>query len=229
VDRRDAIARAAVPLAGTLAGAVALVWFQETPLGTMLWSVATIASAYGYGLAIARLTGHVVSHALTAITGLAALLAISTAAARVGILDRNVQFAALAVGLAVSASLRPRESSSPGVSPSVGLCALGAVAAIWLVLTASMATSTVIADGSNHGFVVKRLWDTGSLDVVHHQVGIQLMGASYFALAGGASAAGVFEVGVCAALLVWVLASELAGRDGSIRQVLFSLAVVAVP
>lgn len=217
-----------IPLLGTVAGAIAPLWFSETPVGSILWSFTVIAAAYGYGGIVDRLTGRAAPSALTIVTGLAALLVISTACARLGVLDRAIQLAAVITGLVLCTLVRSPISALRSAQASMPLWSLGFVAALWLVATVAMDPSTPIADGANHVFVVKRLWDTGSLAPVHHQVGIQLVGASYFALVGGASAAGVFEAGVCAALVVYVLATELLTRDAPVRHVVFCVAVLAI-
>jgi hypothetical protein len=207
---------------GAVAAAGALAW-SATPLGTMLWAFAFIVACLGYGDQLARRVGERPSLGSAVVTGLACLIVGSTLLAHAGLLTRGVQFAAVALGLGLCAIARP-DRATP-MPRSLGMFA--AIAGVLLLGTQVTSTAPWLTDGVNHTMEVKRLWDTGRLGALPHQAGGIIVGEAYLGLVSGAGAAGAFDAGLCATLLVLVLAGELATQRDRIALPVFL--IMAVP
>lgn len=179
-------------------------------LGAVVWSAAVLLACHGYGLVLERLTRVRVSAALTVVTGLSLLCAVGTLVARAGLLHRNVELGALLLGLAACALPR----SGPPVVPNrnLVLTVISIATGVLLVIVVLGKDLPPIGGGANHVLSIKRMWDLGGFGMLHQQLGFQLVGESLFSWATGAQIAAIFEAGVCAGLVVWMLASELASR-----------------
>lgn len=208
--------------AGAACWGIAVLW-SGTALGGIAWAFAVLGACLGYGQLLAAACHQRASISALAVSGMAFLLVASTALARAGMLVQTVQQGAIVVGIAACVLLRSQASPrrmSTGTAVFVGLStfvllALGVVQDVLL-----------LGDGANHAFAIKRLWDTGEL-AVHHQAGAQIVGEAYLALATGAQTTQLFDGGVCAALVIALLAEELATRDDGLGPPLFF--VLAVP
>jgi len=191
---------------GVASGALALVW-RGTPIGAFLWLACVICAANGYGAMLGRFAKQHVAFGLRCVSGLACMLVIGTVAARIGILPFRAQVGLVFIGIASNAFA----TTSPDTCDRrFGGVALLAFAAILLLLAFSVLDlEPPIANGANHLFSVKHLWDTGKLPVVHHQLGSQLVAESLFSLIGGISFVGAFEGELCGALLLLLVLAEL--------------------
>lgn len=189
-----------------------------TEIGGVAWCVAFVVACSGFGIAIERATRQRRSEGLSVAVGFSAMLLGSLVIARVGLLTGPVQLAI--VGAGIAAVLLPRRGKAAGPVPRAA-AAFAVVMGIAVLAVALIRLDPAIGDGVNHVFVVKRLWDTGRLGVLHHQLGIQLIGESYAALTRGADAVGAFELGVCPGLVLGLLATEIAGRCDRYAATLF--------
>jgi hypothetical protein len=154
------------------------------------------------------------------------MLVVATSAARLGVLPSWGQFALVAVGLVLCAATTARGRATRERYGGAEWFAFGAVG-ILLVL-AAIDFALPVADGANHAFVIKRLWDTGALPGLHHQAGSQLVGESLFSLVNGARFVGAFEGELCAALLILLLVSELKPDRHGIRHVVLVVTSLAI-
>lgn len=208
---------------GAVAAVGALCW-SATPLGAALWAFALVVACLGYGDQLARRLGEKPSLGDAVATGLGCLIVASTLLAHVGLLTRNVQLGAVAIGLGLCAASRCARATPMPRS----LIAFTAIAGVLLIGSQIVSLSPWLTDGVNHTMEVKRLWDTGQLGELFHQPGGLIIGESYVALIGGAGTAGVFDAGLAATLMVLLLATELATRRCSIALPVFLLLVVPV-
>ena len=213
-------------LCGALCAAGAW-WFAGTPLGGLLWCAALVVAVVGYGLAFARLANRRISLALAAVVGLGVVLVVATVLARLGLLRRPVELALVGAGLVGCVAARPELDAR---TIPRGVAVLAALAGILVVAVAIAGGGARVGDGVNHVLAVKHLWDTGGL-AVYHQAGAELVGESFAALATGAQTVLTFDDGLCAALLVALLASELGGQGdlGTVLFVVLALPVVLHP
>jgi hypothetical protein len=207
---------------GCVAGAVVL---AGTVAAGLLWSAALAIACLGYGTVVDRLIRRRWSTPITLVTGMAVLLGISTVVAHAHLLTRPVQIAAVPIGILLC-TLGGASGDDPNVS--IPLRVYVATAAVFAIGIELIAPQVSFADTFNHVLYVKRLWDTGSLGVVHHQLGLQVVGESYLALMTGAGTAGTFELGGCVALLVFVLSFELAKSPSPLAQPLVFLLTLPV-
>jgi hypothetical protein len=204
------------------------------PIGAAAWLVAWIVAANGYGDAVARIAEPAADRpgfALATVTGLAIVIAGSTVLAQVGVLAREVQIGGVIIGLALRAATPAR---GPGRPPAVAMArrgwwwTLAMIAATLLVAVELTDLVPLIDDDINHAGAIKRLWDTGALASLPHQLGGQVVGEAYAALGGGAELARVFDAGACAALLVLVLAEALGRSADRIAPGLLVVVVLAI-
>ncbi len=198
-------------------------WMAGTIASAWVWSIAVIVAGLGYGSALAAVTKQRVSLAFAAVVGLAVILVISTGLARAGFLQRTTQIGIVAAGLVAAIAVPARVDPLP---PCRGSLLFAAFAAAIVIVVAAVQDRVLISDGANHVLAVKRLWDTGRL-AVNHQAGAQLIGESYFALATGARAIAMFDQGACTALLVALIACEVAWREDGLGPTL--LVMLALP
>jgi hypothetical protein len=227
------------PLAGACAAAAA--WpLAGTPAGALCWGIAAGVACLGYGRALDRAGGAASRPALAVTGGLAVMLVLGTVLAQLGLLVGAVQVALVLGGVALAAL--PREAEPDGAGPRESVDgtlggafggALGVLAAVVLVAVAVARGGTSTADGLNHVLAVKRLWDTGGLEAIPSAAGLLVVGEALFVRGGGPELAGVFDAGLCAALLIYLVAGELVAgelgkpRAGSARLVL-ALATIAI-
>lgn len=213
----------AIGILGAAVGTVGL-YGSAGVVGGLAWSASILAACVGHGAWFAFVSRQRASLALLGAIGLAIVLSVSTVLARVGVLVRDAQVVMIAVGW-ISAAVVPYRSEPRSMSPAIlaiAMC-IGTI-----VITIAVTTeSLVIGDGANHGFSIKQLWDIGTL-ALHHQAGAQVIGESYSALATGAHIASVFESGVCVALLLALLASELATRGRALGVAVFLVLAVGL-
>jgi hypothetical protein len=208
---------ALISLAGAACGALALV-AAGTPIAGLPWTVAVVLACVGYGEAAVRSTGARLSLGLTAVIGLAIMLVVATALARIGVLTRAGEIVLVALGLVAAVAARPQPRRLEVVAIVVGL------ACVALTLTQQV---SIVDDGANHALLVKKLWDTGRLGAINHQGGAQIAGEALLSLASNANALTIFDEGLCTALLLLLLASELADR-GELGVTLFVLLAVPI-
>ena len=207
------------------AAAAAIGWVGGSGLA---WIVAVTVAALGYGIAIELASRRRVPAALTACTGLAAWLAVSTLLAHLGVLGRHVELALVAAGILANALPRRMLPHESVVRPRAAVAiAVGGVAGIALIALALVRRDLLVADGFDHTFVVKRLWDLGALAAMPHQLGARVVGEAYCALATGAASAEVFSA-ACAAWVIWLIATELRARDRATAELVFSVAIVVI-
>ncbi len=189
-------------IAGAACGAVALV-AAGAPIAGLPWTVAVMLACLGYGELTGRIAGTRASLGLTAVTGLAVMLVAATALARLGLLTRSCLLAVVALGLVAGVVARRQ----PRRLRVLEIVAIGVgLACVALTLTQQ---GPMVDDGANHALLVKRLWDTGTLGLVHHQAGAQIAGEALLSLANEAHTLTIFGEGLCVALLVLLIASEL--------------------
>lgn len=193
-----------------LGGALALAAYLVTDpaVAGICWAIAVGLSAFGYGLALERCTKVRTSSVVTLVTGLALLLLASRVLSLASLLTYRVQLGLVIAGLAGAAALGG-QLGSPRRSTLLFIGVAGAIS----IAMASVLRDVVTIDDFDHAFVVKRLWDTGSLGATPHQVGLQLVGQSYFALMVDARAVGIFELGACSTLVLMLLAERVTRRD----------------
>lgn len=219
-------------LVATAAPAGITAWLARgTVAGGIAWVIVLGCACTGFGIAVERASGQRVSAPLTAATGLAAWLAVSTVLARLGWLGATVQLAAVLSGIAATLVPRvaPRPSGPRDAGPgAVARAALGGVAALLVIAISLMAPQSSIEAGWNHALAIKRLWDLGLLSGGPHQAGLQLVGEAYAALPLGAQFTSVFDGGLCAALVIFLVMSELRGPDRELATLLSVLVVVAI-
>jgi hypothetical protein len=208
---------------GAIAAGGALVW-SATPAGVALWGGALVVACSGYGDLLARRIDPRASFGGSVVTGLAGLIVVSTVLARFGLLSRGLEFGAVGLGLALCAAGRTERAVRTGWP----LCAIAMLAGVVLLGTQIVALSPWSVDGVNHTMEVKRLLDTGQLGALPHQLGGLIVGESYLALIGGAGVAGAFDAGLCATLVILVLAGELASRDDAVALPVFLILVLPI-
>jgi hypothetical protein len=211
--------------AGAIAGAAGL-WWSDTPLGALLWSLALFAACVGYGDQLARVVGDRLTIGASAATGLACLIAGSTLLAAAGGLSRPVELALVGLGIALCAIGR-RGDPARAIATDRRLLVFAALAGALLVGSRLTGGSPWVTDGANHAMAIKRLWDTRVLGALPGQAGGLVVGESYLALIGGPDTAGAFDNGLCAALVVLLLASELADRRDGVA--LAGFAALTIP
>jgi hypothetical protein len=189
-----------------------------------LWPVAVLAACHGYGRALERATGQRVGVASTIIAGLAVLVTGSIALGRLGVLGLEVELGAIVLGLLCCGLAPLARERIPGERAAIagGIAVVAALAAV-----AIARLDLVIADGLNHTFVIKRLWDTGQLGHLPHQLGTDPVAEAYFAIAAGSQAAAIFGAAVAPMLVVGLLFERLAA--GGSRPALFVFCALAVP
>lgn len=210
------------PVAGIACAAAA--WSMPGRVaGGVAWIAALVIGCSGFGIAIERAVRQRASEAQTIVIGLSVLLLCSLAAAYAGLLARDVQFGAVLIG--IIASGLPRVGPAPR-QVHHGAVACAVVAGVTLSAVALIRRDPVIGDGANHVFAIRQLWDTGRLTLTHHQLGVELIGESYAALVAGGDAIGVFEPGLCCALVLLLLAVDVAGTD---RRALMLFGIAALP
>ncbi len=214
----------------------------HTAVGSVMWAAALVCAVIGYGRAFDRVTRQCSPVGVAAVVGLACMLIASCVLARLGALTRDVQIGIVVAGCVSGAIPSPDGGASRKVPLAIFVIAglLGALLVVlayvhfgseWIALTSDNDRSatelqpfaSAISDGANHTFLVKRLLDTGHLGVVYHQLGAQVVGESYTAVIGGAHALGLFDAGLCAPLVLLVVASELAERAKATAAVFFVL------
>lgn len=217
--------RSAVRVAVGLACAGAAVLLAGTLVAGLLWNAALAFACLGCGAVFDRLARRHWSTPLTMVTGFAVLLGVSTLLGHAGLLYRPVQIVVVVVGIlgCLFADAPRAENSGPPWMLLYVLAAAGLVIAVEL-----LAHRTSFEDAFHHVLHVKRLWDTGSLGVVHHQLGIQVVGESYVSLMSGASAAETFELGSCVALLVYLVTCELDETGSPMARPLAMLLTVPI-
>lgn len=228
-----------------------------TALGELAGVLAALASCLGWGSALSpwMLTAPG-AHAATApsprpaagpaaaepaaartVLGLCFVLIAGTVAARFGLATRNGLLALVALGLG-AAALRPffsppaRASLTSPASPDSPAYSWAqrlfiALGIAFLLCAELFDLSPLLGDGKTHGFSVARLWQLSELPVVRGLLGGQTIGEALFALGGDARSAGMFDAGVAAALVVWLLASACARPR--LAQGFVLLAVLALP
>lgn len=217
--------RAVLRLACGLACAGAAFVLPGTLAAGMLWIGALAIACLGYGGVVDRLSGRHWSTAITAVTGMAVLLGISTLLAHAGVLARPVQITAVLAGIMLCLITgEPREAPRPALAMRIYVLAACAFA-IGIELVAPHVS---FADSFNHAMFVKRLWDTGGLGFAHHQLGLQVVGESYVSLMSGATTAGTFELGACVAMLVYVLSIEIGAQPGPLAHPIVLVLTVPV-
>ena len=198
--------RSGVRVAVGLACAAGAALLAGTLVAGLLWNAALAVACLGYGGIFDRLARRRWSTSLTMVSGFAVLLGVSTLLGHVGLLSRPVQIAAVLAGIA-SCLLADTGPTKQTQRPWMLLYVLAAAA--FVIVVELLACRVSFEDAFHHVLYVKRLWDTGSLGVVHHQIGLQVVGESYVSLMSGAGAAETFELGSCVALLVYLVAGEL--------------------
>lgn len=184
-----------------------------SPGGGIAWLLALGIACHGYGVAFERLVRDRQSMAMTVVSGLAVVLIVGTLLGGAGVASKPVLFALVALGCMLD--LLPRLTAEHEL-PRASVVALVAVALAGMLLAVVplVLRDVSIRDGFDHVLSVARLWSTGKTFPVYHQAGSQLVGEALASLTTGAAAAIVFQQGACAALVVFVLATELgAGRD----------------
>lgn len=211
---------------GAAAGGLALAALRQP--GSLcwgaLWPVVVLAACHGYGRALERVTGQRVGLASTIVAGLAGLVTGSIVLGRLGVLVLEVELGAIALGL-LCCGIRPlTHDRVPGERAAIagGIAVVAALAAV-----AIARLDLVIADGLNHTFLVKRLWDTGGLGQLPHQLGADPFAEAYFAIAAGPQAAAIFGAAVAPALVVALLFERLVA--GGSRRALAVFCALAVP
>lgn len=108
----------------------------------------------------------------------------------------------------------------PGTAPAAhftpALLGLALAAAGLLLAIEANDLIVVVADGENHALAIARLWQTGELAPRPGQLGGLFLGQAWVALGGGVRSAGLFDAGLCAALVILLFASACArpGGDG---------------
>lgn len=201
---------------------------QGTIAGGVVWMIALAIACAGFGIAFERLTRQRVSTALTLAAGLAVLLAGSLVLARLGWLGRGAQLAAVAAGIAATGLPRaPRTEAAGGAGPGIAAVAVLGGGAALLLIALALIRPSASDDGASHAFLIKRLWDLGTLAGAHRS-GLPIAGGAYAAWAAGASATSAFGAG-CAALVIFLVAGELSAVEtGLARLVLAVVALVVV-
>jgi hypothetical protein len=212
--------------AGAIAAAAAL-WWSDTPLGALLWSFALTAACAGYGDQLAWALGERLTIGAAVVTGLACLIAGSTLIAAAGWLSRPVELGLVGLGLALCAIGR-RGDPARAIPTDRRLLVFAALAGALLVGSEITTASPWATDGVNHAMAIKRLWDSHAAGALPGQAGGLIVGESYLALIGGPGTAGAFDVGLCAALVVLLLASELAGRRDGVALAGFAILMIPV-
>lgn len=211
---------------GACTGAAAGV-AHGTVAGGVAWLVALAIACVGLGIAFEQLTRQRVSMALTLAAGLAILLAGSVVVARMGWLGRGVQLAAVAAGIAASGLPRlPRAGSADGAGSGIAMAAVGGLAALLLVVFALIRPAAA-GDAGDHVFLVKRLWDLGTIAGSHGDA-LPVVGEAYAAWAAGAGAARVFGAGLCAVLVIFIVVAELSCVEARLAQLVLVLVVLSV-
>jgi hypothetical protein len=215
---------ALIYLGGAACGALAL-FAAGAPIAGVPWTIAVVLACAGYGNAAMRTAGTRVSLGLTVAVGLAIMLLVATVLARLGLLTRSCQIAVVALGLVAGVAARPELRRPRALEVIAALLGLACVA---LTLTQQV---PVVDDGANHALLLKRLWDTGALGIVYHQAGAQIVGGALLSLATGAHTLTIFDEGLCVALLMLLLASELAdgGELGVVAFVLLAVPIALHP
>jgi hypothetical protein len=201
--------------------------WQGTTLGVLLWIPCVVIAGSGYGALLGRVARHHVAFGLRCISGLAAMLAISTVAARAGALPYWLQFAFVGLGLVLCA-FATKQSGGEEEPVSWATVLFGATAIAVLLVLSVLDPAPPIADGTNHVLTIKRLWDTGSLGTLHYQGGTQVVAESYFALLGGPSFVSAFEGELCGALLVLLLACTFRPSSDRMSEIVFVVITLAV-
>ena len=217
-------------LSGLAAGGlcVAALLQPASVLWTALWPVVVLAACRGYGLALERATGHGAGPALSTLGGLAVLVTGSVVLGHVGALTLHVQLGAIALGL-LCCGLAPRAPRARDGSRASLVQATVTIAVATALAAAAIARlDLVIMDGLNHSLVVKRLWDTGSLGRIYHQLGGQPVAESYFAIAPGAWAASLFEASAAPALVIALLFERLAARSAGRATALWCMLAIPI-
>jgi hypothetical protein len=182
--------------------------FTGSAAGGLAWAGAALIACLGYGavLCVALRLQPPTMVALSA--GLTAMVLIATGLAHLGLLGPPVMAGLVGIGLALGLALPPvlRRPRFP-----IAMCAVGAVGVVLACLRFFGEDRLINDDELNHVMALKRLWDTGALGGLH-QLGWQVVGEAIFALAAGAQAPFFFD-GVCALLIMLLLASAMARRD----------------
>lgn len=218
------------PLAGACAAVIG--WLLAgSPEGALCWAFAAGIACVGYGGALDRAEGAASPPMLAATGGLAVMLVLATVLAQLGLLVGAAQVALVLGGVALTAL--PRERAASGAPDGAGLReamggALGALAAVVLVGVALARGGASAEGGVNHVLAVKRLWDTGALEALPSAGGLQVVGEALLARGGWPELGAVFEAGVCAALLIFLVAGELGARRAGSARLVLALATLAI-
>ncbi|MGN6108564.1 MAG: hypothetical protein ACTHU0_25890 [Kofleriaceae bacterium] len=208
--------------------AVGAWWWSGTPWGAWCGALAILCACLGYGRLLGHLTGTAAPLPWAATSGLAVLLVLSLPLAWVGVLTRPVQLGAIGLGIAVAAIPGPADDIRRGSLPRSVVVLTAAAGAVLIAIRIASVATPVIDEQLDHVFEIARLWGTGRLPSMSHQLGLQLIGESYFALAGGTHTAGLFDGGVCAALVLAVLASTIASSKDPIALPLFIVVAIQI-
>jgi len=220
IGTRGPTSRAGLVYAGAgLACSVLALRESGTVVGAILGVVVLTLSSAGYGLLLARVVDERISISTAITTGLACLIIIGTITGWLGLWSYNVQV--VAVGLGIATFVVPHLRVIDG--PPRWVLGFSVAAGVFLISMKVAVLSPWFADGVNHTLEVKRLWDTGGLESVTRQPGGVIVGQSLVALAGGVGTLGVFDAGLCAALLVFLLATELSTKHDGNGLVVFLL------
>ena len=209
-------------IAGSLSAGFAG-WQSGTLASGFAWTLAMLVACLGFGTALDRICGYRTSLGVTIVSGLACLVVLGTALATAGQLTVGVQLGMVMLGVLLASLHR-----SDGPPMSRALLAFVVVAGVFLLAIALIRMDLVISGGANHGYAVKRQWDLGSFGWIHHQLGAQLVGESFFALTRGAHAAGIYELAIACTLVLLTVAGEL-GRPRRETTVMALFFLVAVP
>jgi len=218
------------PLAGACAAVIG--WLLAgSPEGALCWAFAAGIACVGYGRALDRAEGAASPPMLAATGGLAVMLVLATVLAQLGLLVGAAQVALVLGGVALTAL--PRERAADGATDGAGLReamggALGVLAAVVLVGVALARGGASAEGGVNHVLAVKRLWDTGALEALPSAGGLQVVGEALLARGGWPELGAVFEAGVCAALLIFLVAGELGARRAGSARLVLALATLAI-
>jgi hypothetical protein len=235
--RRAGLASArgvAVGLAAGGLGAAALLHPGSLGWGA-LWPAIVLAACLGYGRALERATGQAVGPASTVVCGLAVLATVSAVLGQLGVLGIGVQIGAVGAGL-LGCGIAPIARGPAAPIDAVDLAgarraarierlalAGGGAVVIALAAIAAARLDLVVRDGVNHTFVIKRLWDTGALGRLPHQLGAQVAAEAYFALATGPHGAAILQNAVAPALLAALLFERLGAARSPIALSVFLL------